>query len=182
MEKVILVSGKAQHGKDTIASYLKEIMESEGKRVFIIHYADQLKLMARQVYDWNGEKDKYGRTLLQVTGDTVRAKNPLYFVEKVIEVIDIFKNDFDYVIVPDTRFPNEITDISKVFPTCSIRINRDFINPLMTEEQRNHPSETALDDYGFDLTVETTDLNSVYNKAAVISRLFISTENKEKVS
>ena len=67
--KYISISGGAGHGKDTLANKLKNILEKEGKRVFIIHYADYLKMVATQVYKWNGLKDAKGRDLLQKLGD-----------------------------------------------------------------------------------------------------------------
>ena len=40
--KVICISGKAQHGKDTTAGILKDQLESDGYRVLIAHYADSV--------------------------------------------------------------------------------------------------------------------------------------------
>ncbi|WP_322459555.1 hypothetical protein [Clostridium perfringens] len=47
--KCVSISGRAGHGKDTLALKLKEILEGKGKKVFIIHYADYLKMVATQV-------------------------------------------------------------------------------------------------------------------------------------
>ena len=75
--KVICISAKAQHGKDTSAAILKEIYEANGKRVLITHYADLLKYICKNFFGWNGEKDDYGRTLLQQVGtNIVCAKQP----------------------------------------------------------------------------------------------------------
>ena len=63
--KCISISGPAGHGKDTLANKLKTLLEAKGKKVFIIHYADYLKMVATQVYNWNGLKDEVGRDVLQ---------------------------------------------------------------------------------------------------------------------
>ena len=61
-------------------------------------------------------------------------------------MLTFFKDKWDYVLIPDCRFPNEVNYLREVgFNTIHIRIIRDgFISPL-TEQQQNHPSETALD-------------------------------------
>ena len=55
---VILISGKARSGKDSFANALSEILQSKDKKVLITHYADLLKYVCRQFFDWNGEKDE----------------------------------------------------------------------------------------------------------------------------
>ena len=65
MKKVICLSGKAQAGKDTSAEIIRKLLLGYGERVLIIHYADLLKFMCKQLFHWNGEKDERGRHLLQ---------------------------------------------------------------------------------------------------------------------
>ena len=43
--KVLCISAKARHGKDTAAEIIKEYLESLNKKVLIIHYADLLKFV-----------------------------------------------------------------------------------------------------------------------------------------
>lgn len=166
--KVIVISGKAQHGKDTLANYLREILEDNGKKAFIIHYADYLKMLATHVYQWNGEKDERGREILQKVGDKMRAKNIGYFVEKVLNIIEDFKDEMDYIIIPDGRLPLEINIMKDFYDGLSIRINREYHNPLMTREQQAHITETALDEFSFDYSFTTTDLESVKETAQKI--------------
>lgn len=151
--KVIAISGKARHGKDTSARFLKEKLVSKGYRVLIIHYGDLVKHVSKVVYDWNGIKDETGRSILQKVGtDIVRRKEPDFWVKHVIEVINLFKDEFDYALIPDARFPNEI-DIPRVAFKCHpdsfthIRVIRPNFDNGLTEEQKRHPSETALDEY-----------------------------------
>ena len=63
--RVIAISGKGESGKDTIAKMLKQQLEEQNYKVMIIHFADVLKFVCRQYFNWNGEKDEHGRTLLQ---------------------------------------------------------------------------------------------------------------------
>lgn len=169
MPKVVLISGKAQSGKDTFARLFKEYAEPyeelENKRVLILKYGDILKFICKQFFNWNGEKDLEGRTLLQRVGtDIFRENNPDTWVNCVIEIVKGLGNLYDYILIPDTRFPNEISK----WMGCGIdyvtvridRVNADntpFDNKLSLE-QKSHISETALDRYVFDYHVTNRKL------------------------
>ena len=47
MKKVIVVSSKANHGKDTFANIFKEYATQNGDKVLITHYADYLKMVCQ---------------------------------------------------------------------------------------------------------------------------------------
>lgn len=172
---VITISGKARHGKDTSAQILKSFLENAGKKVLIIHYADYLKFICKQYFGWNGEKDLAGRTLLQLVGtEKVRAKEPDFWVSIVDKFMNVFQDDYDYFIIPDTRFPNEIEFLKKAgWIVMTIKVIRpDFDNGL-TEKQRNHPSETALDDYEFDYIMSATDIYQLGNACGIVVNAII---------
>lgn len=145
---VICISGKAQHGKDTTAVIAKKILEENGKRVLITHYADLLKFLCKEYFGWNGIKDEAGRETLQRVGtDIVRNRAPDFWVEFVVKFLSVFEDEWDFVLIPDTRFPNEVDMMREMFGATHLRVLRpDYVSPL-TVEQQNHPSETALDDY-----------------------------------
>lgn len=152
--KVITISGKAQAGKDTTAKLLKDQLNSEQRSVVVMHYADLLKYQAKTLFGWNGNKDKVGRTLLQHLGtDIVRKKNPNYWVDYLVGVLKMYDGEWDYVLIPDARFPNEIECMKKNFDCISLHITSVPYGSMLTEEQMNHPSETALDDYDFDYAI-----------------------------
>ena len=77
-----------------------------------------------------------------------------FWVDYMISVLKLFENEWDYVIIPDTRFPNEIDSLKEAgFDTISVKVmSPDFDNGLTAEAQA-HPSEHALDDYNFDYTL-----------------------------
>lgn len=154
--KVILISGKAQNGKDTTASILKQTLVDNGDRVLITHYADLLKYICTNYFGWDGKKDDKGRQMLQYVGtDVIRKQNPTLWVDFVAMILKYFKGNWDYVIIPDCRFPNEITRmIESGFDTIHLRVHRPNFESPLTQEQRNHPSETALDDFGADVYIE----------------------------
>ena len=174
--KVITISAKAQHGKDYTASLMKERLEDMGYSVLVCHYADLLKYICKQFFGWNGEKDVEGRTLLQRVGtEGIRSVKPNYWVDFIRDILTFFPDEWDCVIIPDTRFPNEIEWLKDDgYDTISVRVVRpDFENNL-TEEQRLHPSEVALDYYNFDykLINDGTPEGMTREVNALITKIF----------
>ena len=41
--KVVCISGKARHGKDTLAGILKNYLEDSGNKVLVAHFGDLVK-------------------------------------------------------------------------------------------------------------------------------------------
>lgn len=146
--KVVCISGHAQHGKDTLAQMMRRCLWGFGQRVLIIHNADLLKFMCRQLFGWDGVKDERGRTLLQYVGtDVVRAQCPDFWVDYIANVLKLFNGQWDYVLIPDCRFPNEIDALRNAgFDVVHVGVIRDNFDNGLTAEQMEHPSETALDD------------------------------------
>lgn len=155
--KIILISGKARHGKDTVGAFLGECFDEHEKSWIRCAYGDAVKFIAEKYFHWDGQKDEAGRFLLQWIGtDKVRHHNPDFWVDFVISVLDAFYNEWENVIITDCRFPNEIEKIKmhfedkKNFSDAEVLhfrvIRNDFDNGL-TEKQKEHSSETALDNY-----------------------------------
>ena len=171
MMKVIAISGKAQHGKDTFGSLLYNELLQKGKRVIITHYADLVKYIAKTFFNWDGNKDEHGRTILQYVGtDVVRRQRPDYWVNFIVDILSLFGDNWEYVLIPDARFPNEI-DILKDsgFNVESVRVVRPEFDNGLTNEQKNHPSETAMDDYEFDhIVYNSGDLVMLQRQAEVL--------------
>ena len=155
--KVILISGKAQNGKDTTAAIMKDYLESMyNRRVLVAHYADLLKYICKTFFGWDGQKDDRGRTLLQHVGtDVIRKRDPSFWSKFLVRICTMFDDYWDYIIIPDTRFPNEISDWRlfgfKVMHICVVRPN--FDNGL-SDEQKSHTSETALDNIKADFYLQ----------------------------
>lgn len=153
-----MISGKAGSGKDTCSEYIQQFLEEHNKTFFVIHFADMVKMIAKQVFKWDGNKDENGRTLLQQIGDNdFRNIDKDYWAKRVKEIIYIYKDTFDYAIIPDLRYKNELKLISDIFKSYSIRINRNFKSKL-TELQLLNPSECDLDKEELDYTLTDVDL------------------------
>lgn len=147
--RIISISGKAQHGKDTVAGMMKNVMEDFGAKVLIVHYGDLVKYVSSKYLGWNGEKDAYGRSLLQRVGtELVRGKSPNYWVDFVKFMLSTLESEgkWDFVLIPDVRFPNEIMG-------THVRVVRPNFDNGLTEEQKAHASETALDKWDYDMVI-----------------------------
>lgn len=145
--KILAISGHAQNGKDTVAGLLRDALKADGNRVLVAHYADLLKYMCRTFFDWGGNKDEKGRHILQYVGtDVIRKQAPDFWVDFISSVLTYFNENWDWVLIPDSRFPNEIDKlVSNGFDVTHIRVVRPNFKSPLTEEQQKHPSETALD-------------------------------------
>ena len=154
--KVLCISGKARHGKDTTAGILHNALEGDGFKVLVTPYADLLKYICAQFFEWNGAKDEVGRTILQRVGtDVIRQKSEDFWVNFIASILTFFPDEWDYVIIPDCRFPNEIDRLKEYgFDVTHIRVVRTNFQSPLTPEQQQHPSETALDGTSPDVLIE----------------------------
>ena len=173
--KVLCISAKAQHGKDTAASMIKEYLETKGNKVLITHYADLVKFVCTKFFDWDGQKDEKGRTLLQYVGtDVISSQQPSYWVDFVISILKFFENEWDYVLIPDCRYPIEVTQMGDNFPTWLLRIERPNFESGLTEAQKQHISETSMDNYPFHAVLyNDSDLESFRDKLKQFTDSFL---------
>lgn len=162
--KIITISGAAGSGKDTFANYLENYLETQGKNVLIVHFADSLKFVAKTFHNWNGEKDEQGRALLQHLGTEIyRENNKYYWVSQLDYHLKMYNRyiaqfggrPYDYVIIPDARFSNEITYFKEHYVcVTSVKINRQG---YQMGTLSHHSSETALNNFNFDIEINTGD-------------------------
>jgi len=161
MEKIILLSGKAESGKTTCAKYLKNKLEHKGYKVTTDLFAKYLKGYLKDHYGWDGvTKNEFYRNKLQILGtDTIKEKLNFkaFHAKRLAEDIQIIYDDFDYIIIDDCRFKDEVYTLKSIFPEecISVRINRYDHKSKLTEEQLKHKSECDLDNFKFDYVIHT---------------------------
>lgn len=174
---VIGISGWARSGKDTSADYLvekygykkfsfakpmKEAMYRLDPRITVNELANTSLRVGVDVYDWEGLKERSPdvRGLLQRMGTEVGREmfGEDFWVNHALDSIP----DGTKAVIADVRYPNEADAIRKLGGKV-IRVEREGVKPA-----NEHPSESALNDYNFDVvitnnsTIET--LNSVLDK------------------
>ena len=167
---IITFSGQAGHGKDTSVKILKGLLEQQSKRVLIANYADHLKFLAAKYLNWDGSKNEKNRTILQVLGtERIKDKIPTYWVDTVIGVAKIFENDCDYILISDCRFPHEIIRWKEEgYKIFSVHLERPGFDNGLTDEQKNHPSETALNCYEFDVNIKAGTIDELQEQIKTV--------------
>lgn len=161
--KIILVSGQAGAGKDTFFELAETIVSARR-----IAFADELKEIAEENFNWDKEKDKAGRQLLIDIGRTARNYNENFWVNKVINKIKtILYYPYlialtDYIIVTDWRYQNEYERMKDAFGkdnVISLRIERESFQSTLTPEQKKDQSEVDLENFPFDFVIENGTLD-----------------------
>lgn len=174
-EKIVyLIAGKAQSGKNYISNQLKKSLESQGKKVCELAFADELKdylcvlfgisreqldtlKLSEEPFTTNGVTM---RQLLQRLGTDIFKKrvNENYWAKRV--GIKIAKTNYDCYIVTDMRFGDEICCIDwacaedqdcTYIPKLVKVINNDVISAS------NHESESSVDFITSDIVIDNTD-------------------------
>ena len=144
--KIILLSGKARSGKDTVSNIIKEYYKT--KDVIVISFGHYIKDYVKRISKWDGSDDNKPRELLQQIGiELIKNKiDDKLFIKRVIDDINIFSYFYDVIIVDDVRLSDELKILKDTFnKSISIRINRvDYENDL-TKEQKEHITEIDLD-------------------------------------
>lgn len=192
-DKVIIqIGGFKRSGKDTISKMIANHYQSKGKLVDIFHYADPLKQIAASIFDIsleqldefkNNKTELYRfntyeepckvtdfREILTKIGN--EAIKPVFGsdVWQKIMFENIEKSEADIIIIPDFRFtvehiPNAVT----------IRINNsDIINDT------DHPSETELIDFDFDMSIDNTNYSQNQEEISYYCEQMINNYIKQK--
>jgi hypothetical protein len=147
-------------------------------------FAKYIKQYAKDYFGWDGREETKPRELLQQMGtELIREKlrKPNFHVSRTCEDIEILSEYFDYFIISDCRFYNEVYYTKAIFPldTITIRVNRTNYISELTPEQQAHKSETELDDYGgFDYIINAENLDELYHELDKILPLIKRDDNE----
>ncbi len=172
---LIVISGKARAGKDTLGEILKSKFKDN---YFTMAYANELKRRLRDDFDLSREQ-LYGdlkevpdkryrkktdcdevvywtpREIMQFMGtDAFRAIDDNFWVNQLFKYIH--RNNLKNIIITDGRFPSEIKAV-KDRGGVHIRIEREY---ELEVHGTNHASETSLDNH------DDADFN-VYNHGTI---------------
>ena len=169
--KIYLISGKARNGKDTTAGFIKKYYDENNKKVINLQYSSYIKEYAKKISNWDGSEETKPRELLQQLGtNVIRQKiDSLFFVDAIIKDMKVYSYFFDVIVVSDVRTPEEIDYPKQNFDNVySFNIRRSNFEDGLTEEQRKHYTEIALDNYDkFDYIVENNGTLEELNEKIV---------------
>ena len=159
--KIYIIAGKARHGKDTFAGYLKSVYEKNGKTAIVTHLSKYIKYFALEMTGWD---------LLQQLGTgIIREKlgKEMLFIDRMKDDIEIFSCFYDAIIISDIRLKIEIQELRKAFPDLKlVHIDRINFDNGLSEEQKKHKTEVDLDDFtDYDVNIVNTTLDKLKEDA-----------------
>lgn len=130
-------------------------------RIFRYAFAGPLKYMAKAFMGWDGEKDAAGRKLLQEIGRVGREYDIDIWVKHLLNQMDKKSGTlpFNFVIVDDWRFPNELAFLQKniIFDTYVIRVaGRNLDMPGNTASDVSENSLPGIADGLYDKCINNT--------------------------
>ena len=92
---------------------------------------------------------------------------PNFFIDRLLQDIEVLDNFFDVAIVADVRLPIEFDTIKNIYPdTVKMSIKRpELVSELSSSEQK-HITEVGLDNYSdYDYNIINKDLESLEQEA-----------------
>ena len=152
IKKIFLIHAPARSGKNTCAEAMVDYYKSKNKRCCIVAFGDVVKFTLEKYYGITDYKSEWGRSNIQhYATEQCRKKIPTLWADWVCNWVKATEDDWDIIIIPDLRFKNELETVEKNFPSIvrTINIIRPDIQECsdLTEEQKQHQSESELDNY-----------------------------------
>ena len=171
--KIYVIAGRAKCGKTTFGNYLREELKTYGYKPCVMQITNPLYSYAANYFDWDPNSDEKPREFLQKMGcDIIKEKlgKKTFLLDRLNEYMEILQEFFDTFIITDARFPEEIEYFrSKYEDICPIKLIRKDFDDNLTDEERNHITETAMEGYeDFSYILENEDLDSLKNTAHFI--------------
>ena len=109
--------------------------------------------------------------------------DPNIWVNIMLQELKGFTEDTDIVLIPDTRYRNEIImlrDCPYVDGPFTVKIERTGFDNGLTAEQKAHQSENDLEDYKFNLVVKNDGSLDDYLKKATRIREYYKMRMEEE--
>lgn len=171
--KIFIIAGKAKSGKNTFGKYLMEELKTCGYKPCVTGITNPLYSYAQNYFNWDPNSDDKPREFLQKMGTEIikeKLGKKTFLLDRLNEDMEILKDYFDVFIITDARYPEEIEYFRKKYESvCAIKLIRADYEDSLTEEERNHITETAMDDYDdFNYILENESLQSLKNTAHII--------------
>lgn len=145
---IFVIYGKARSGKSTVTEYIKEYYENKNLKAIDIMYAESIKNYAKKILDWDGLDETKPRDFLQQLGtEIIRNKiDNNFFINRVLQDIEVYSYFYDAIIITDARLKEEIEIPYNKYEKV-IRIKIEGNKSDLTEKQKKHVTEIALDNY-----------------------------------
>ena len=91
--KIILIAGKAESGKSSLANNLKKIYSSYNKKVILSSYSKYLKYYIEEILEEKIDEENKPRSMLQELSSKLIKRElgmPNFFIERQIQDINLY--------------------------------------------------------------------------------------------
>lgn len=174
-----------RHGKDTVAQFLIEKLRQLGYVAVRVSFADKLKEVCYIAYRWAGlrpgdyydhpdhaaEREivlpKVGKTPRQIwieVGNKLREVHPETWINAALDD----SRNADFIVIPDTRYPNEV-DAIKAAGGFVVKVHRPGL------PEANDVADCALKDFNDwdDVISNVGDLDRLKFHAETLARVIL---------
>jgi hypothetical protein len=163
----IAFAGKMQVGKTTAADHLVH-------RHGFVKYAlaDPIKEIARDAFEWDGEKDERGRRLLQEIGTVGRHYDSELWLRRLEARLE--SDSSPRAVVDDVRLAREVAYLERRgFKVVRIDRPPELVGQSSSQARARHETETELDQVPFELVIDNdAAFEDLYRRLdALIERL-----------
>lgn len=158
---VVLINGKARHGKNTLAYILQNILSRKNIKSYIEGNASAVKQLALTEFKWNGLKDDRGRQLLIDITNSGYNYDPFFWEKKTEHSASKIFN-LDVLIIPDWRYLNTKKYFKdRGYEVCCLHIEREKAIIEMNQQLQNDISEKGFDisEYDYKIYNKSDDLD-----------------------
>ena len=173
--KIFVIGGKAKTGKNTFGEYLREQLKDYGYKPCVMHITEPLYAFAKNYFEWDGNENTKPREFLQKMGiEIIQQKlgKKDFLLNRLYEDIEILSEFFDAFIITYARLIHEFESIKEKYEeVVTIKLERKNYEDQMTDEERQHVTETELDQYeDFDYIIENRVIDDLKTSAIEIVR------------
>lgn len=174
--RIFVIGGKAKCGKNTFGEMLREELKDYGYKPCVMQITDPLYNYARNYFEWDGNKEEKPREFFQHMGiEIIRDKmgKKYFLLNRLFEDIEILSNFFDTFIITDARMDYEFKEIKRQCEdVVTIKLIRENYDDELSETEREHETEKAIDelDFDFDYEIKNRGLDQLKKDALAIVR------------
>jgi molybdopterin-guanine dinucleotide biosynthesis protein len=166
--QIILISGKSNSGKGTVAEIIEEILKNQDKHIIRCSLSTYIREITKNDFFWNGIDTLESRRFMAEVYRIGTEFYPYHMARRVwerdiepyadkdtIAIIESFREkvNYDYFVM--------LLNQGLIDEIITIRVTRPDFNAIKDEVMENHVSESDLDDFLFNYHI---DNNSTVEK------------------